>query len=43
MEIFSSGEEWQGFEMMEFEKIEDVVITIIERRSQEISRYIYER
>ena len=31
MEMFSCAKEWQGFEMMEFEKVEDVVITILER------------
>ena len=43
MEMFSRAEEWQGFEVMEFEKVEDVVITIMERTPQEVSRYIYER
>ena len=43
MEMFSCAEEWQGFEVMEFEKVEDVVITIMERKPQEVSRYIYER
>ena len=41
--MFSCAEEWQGFEVMEFEKVEDVVITIMERTPQEVSRYIYER
>ena len=43
MEMFSRAEEWQGFQVMEFEKVEDVVITIMERTPQEVSRYIYER
>ena len=43
MEMFSCAEEWQGFEVMEFENVEDVVITIMERKPQEVSRYIYER
>ena len=43
MEMFSCAEEWQGFEVMEFEKVEDVVITIMERKPQELSRYIHER
>ena len=41
--MFSCAEEWQGFEVMEFEKVEDVAITIMERTPQEVSRYIYER
>ena len=43
MEMFACAEEWQGFEVMEFEKVEDVVITILERTLQEVSRYIHER
>ena len=43
MEMCSCAEEWQGFEVMEFDKIEDVVITILERKPQEASRDIYER
>ena len=43
MEMFACAEEWQGFEVMEFEKVEDVVITILERTPQEVSRYVHER
>ena len=43
MEMFSCAEEWQGFEVMEFEKVEDVVIMILERTPQEGSRYVHER
>ena len=43
MEMFARAEEWQGFEVMEFEKVEDVVITILERTPQEVSRYVHER
>ena len=43
MDMFSCAEEWQGFEVMEFEKVEDVVVTILERTPQEMSRYVYER
>ena len=32
--MFSCAEEWQGFEVMELEKVEDVVITIMERTPQ---------
>ena len=42
IEMFTCAEEWQGFEVMEFEKIEDVVITIMERKPQDMSRYIHE-
>ena len=42
LEMFSCAEEWQGFEVMEFEKVENVVITIMERKPQEMSRYIHE-
>ena len=42
LEMFTCAEEWQGFEVMEFEKVEDVVITIMERKPQEMSRYIHE-
>ena len=42
LETFSCAEEWQGFEVMEFEKVEDVVITTMERKPQEVSRYIHE-
>ena len=41
--MFACAEEWQGFEVMEFEKVEDVVITILERTPQEVSRYVHER
>ena len=41
--MFACAEEWQGFDVMEFEKVEDVVITILERTPQEVSRYIHER
>ena len=43
IEMFACAEEWQGFEVMEFEKVEDVVITILERTPQEVSRYVHER
>ena len=43
IEMFSCAEEWQGFEVMEFEKVEDVVITIMERAPQEVSRYTHQR
>ena len=43
MEMFACAEEWQGFEVMEFEKVEDVVITILERTPQEVSRYIHDQ
>ena len=43
IEMFSYAEEWQGFEVMEFEKVEDVVITIMERTPQEVSRYIHRK
>ena len=43
MEMFTCAEEWQGFEIMEFEKEEDVMITILERTPQEMSRYIHEK
>ena len=42
LEMFTCAEKWQGFEVMEFEKVEDVVITIMERKPQEMSRYIHE-
>ena len=42
IEMFSCAKEWQGFEVMEFEKVEDVVITIMERTPQEVSRYTHE-
>ena len=41
--MFSCAEEWKGFEVMEFEKIEDVVVMIMERKPQEVSRYIHQR
>ena len=43
MEMFTCAEEWQGFELMEFEKEEDVMITILERTPQEMSKYIREK
>ena len=43
IEMFLCAEEWQGFDVMEFEKVEDVVITIMEAAPQEVSRYIHER
>ena len=43
IEMFSRAEEGKGFEVMEFEKVEDVVITIMERAPQEVSRYIHQR
>ena len=44
IEMFSCAEEWQGrFDVMEFEKVEDVAITIMERAPQEVSRYTHER
>ena len=36
-------EEWKGFEILECDKTEDVMITIMERKYQEVSRYIKER
>ena len=41
--MFACAEEWQGFEILEFEKEEDVMITILERTPQEMSRYIHEQ
>ena len=43
LEMFTCAEEWQGFERLEFEKEEDVMITILERTPQEMSRYIKEK
>ena len=43
IEMFSRAEEWQGFAVMEFEKVEDVVITIMERAPQEVSWYIHQQ
>ena len=43
MEMFSCAEEWKGFDVMEFQKIEDVVVTIMERKPQEVTRYLKER
>ena len=43
LEMFACAEEWQGFEILEFEKEEDVMITILERTPQEMSRYINEK
>ena len=43
MEMFSCAEEWKGFEVMEFDKVEGVVITIVERKPQEVSRYTHQR
>ena len=41
--MFACAEEWQGLEVMEFEKVKDVAITILERTPQEVSRYVHER
>ena len=43
LEMFACAEEWKGFEILEFEKEEDVMITILERTPQEMSRYIHEK
>ena len=40
LEMFARAEEWKGFETMEFEKIEDMVIASMERTPQEVTRYI---
>ena len=39
VEMFTCAEEWKNFEYIEFDKISDAVITILERKPQEISRY----
>ena len=41
--MFTCAEEWKGFEVMEFDKVEDVVVTILDRTPQEVSRYVHER
>ena len=43
LEMFACAEDWKGFEILEFEKEEDVMITILERTPQEMSRYIHEK
>ena len=37
--MFTCAEEWKNFEYIEFDQISDAVITILERKPQEISRY----